>query len=174
VDCRWHGRSCQGKGINNNVVVRISVAGSPVTSPSHHLSSELKASSATNVLTTLLSPERQRCFQSNPETMSANRYCEPCDRFLRGEITITIQEKNQVTFEHHRDFQSFDTALRLQCAICSLAWTYAKSLPSMNHWIGMLGVYSFWPGERDLKFCSEGQERLYFSDSLSLEPCQGN
>jgi hypothetical protein len=113
------------------------------------------------------------CFRSIPDIMSTSRYCEPCSCFLRGEIVITFQTKSSVTFEHHRDFQSFDTALRLPCAICSLAWTYAKSPPSMDDWAELLGAYSFGSLERDLKFYSEGHDRPHVSDFLLLEPWQG-
>jgi hypothetical protein len=108
--------------------------------------------------------------------MSTSRYCEPCDRFLRGDLIITSQTETSVVFEHHRDFQSFNEALHLPCAICSLAWTYVRSQPSIDHWFGLSGVYSFAPSERDLKFRSEGHEGnegQYLSDLLSLEQWQG-
>jgi hypothetical protein len=101
-----------------------------------------------------------------------SRCCEPCDRFLRGEINIISQDKAWVSFEHHRDFQSFDTALRLPCAICSLAWTYAARRPSSDNWVELLGTYSCYSPSLvcTLYFHTERNEQLkYTSDYLTFE-----
>jgi hypothetical protein len=125
---------------------------------------------ATNAYVTFVSLRRQSCFWSTPDNMSENRYCEPCARFLRGEITITRQYTDVVTFEHHREFQSFDAALRMPCVICSLAWTYATNPPTMENWVGMLGTYCFGFPEPNLSFDTERVrgKKPYSSDILSL------
>jgi hypothetical protein len=111
--------------------------------------------------------------------MSESRYCEPCERFLRGDIII--KEKRirlviskqlifeDVVFEHHRSFQSIDAALRLPCTICSRAWKHAKYPSSESSWRRLLGFYGFFEFKRNLGFVSEGGHS-YESDRLALEP----
>jgi hypothetical protein len=62
-----------------------------------------------------------------------------------------------ITFDHHYDFESFHTAIQLPCAICSLAYTHAKNLPSELNWVKSLGYYYYSHGEQWLRFYPDSQ-----------------
>jgi hypothetical protein len=101
--------------------------------------------------------------------MSADLYCEPCRRLLRGELHVINQEEFYVEFDHHIDFRSFDTAMRLPCLICSFAYTHAKNYPSEVSWVKLLGCYQYisHDDKRTLSFFPCGGEE-YFPKSATL------
>jgi hypothetical protein len=107
--------------------------------------------------------------------MSANLYCEPCCRLLCGEVSLIDESECHITFNHHYDFESFHKAMRLPCAICSLAYTYARNSPSALSWVKSVGQYIYVRGrheERTLSFFPDGpySKGSYRSATLILKP----
>jgi hypothetical protein len=106
--------------------------------------------------------------------MSANMYCEPCRRLLRGQLHVIDQTNCHVKFDHHIDFESFDKAMRLPCSICGFAYTHAKNYPSDLNWVKLVGFYLYDSNddERLLYFYPDGgeEEDLARSAHLILKP----
>jgi hypothetical protein len=63
--------------------------------------------------------------------------------------------------------------MKLPCTICTLAWTSAWIFPSALSWEPLIGIYSFFDGERSLKFDAERPSQLSpRSADLFFEPWQ--
>jgi hypothetical protein len=83
-------------------------------------------------------------------------------------------DERSITFNHHHDFESFDTEMQLPCLICSLAYTRAKNFPSKLNWVKSLGYYYCYNGEQWLRFYPDSQSGwLKPSQDLALVPWSG-
>jgi hypothetical protein len=52
-----------------------------------------------------------------------NKFCEPCQAFLRGDRReIEIEGPDEYRFAHHDTAESFQSALKLPCVICVRLW----------------------------------------------------
>ena len=102
--------------------------------------------------------------------MAENLYCEPCRKFLCGEVSIVYHYEGKsmksVSFEHHDSFESFDKAMKLPCAICTKVWSTNTALPTVRNWKPLKGTYYSFNGGRVLFFCPVGTFEV---DAQSLE-----
>jgi hypothetical protein len=81
---------------------------------------------------------------------------------------------NEITFNHHYDFKSFDTAMQLPCAICSLAYSYVEHPPSALSWVRTLGYYHCHSDEKLLRFYPDSEDGwVKGSNNLVLIPWSG-
>jgi hypothetical protein len=106
--------------------------------------------------------------------MPDNLYCKPCRLLLCGELSVISHSENGVRFDHHDDYESFNTAMHLPCAICSLAYTYAKNSPCAVSWVKLVGYYHWRGDEPELRFYPDSQSLqdgwLKPSNDLVLKP----
>ena len=114
-----------------------------------------------------------RSPSSSVRTMSDNLYCEPCSRFLRGELRLLRTRewamKWAVAFEHHTDFESFENAMRLPCALCSLAHHHSDDTLDALDWTPLEVCYRYdhINNTRNMWF----RNAVYLSASLVIVPC---
>jgi hypothetical protein len=84
---------------------------------------------------------------------------------------VIRHSKKDITFNHHYDFKSFNTAMRLPCTICTLAYAHAKNPPSALSWVNSVGYYDCRGDEQQLRFYPDSQEGwLKASNILVLKP----
>jgi hypothetical protein len=102
--------------------------------------------------------------------MPDNLYCEPCRLLLRGELSVISHFENGVCFNHHDDYESFNTAMHLPCAICSLAYTYAKNSPCAVSWVKLVGYYHCWGDRKPLTLYADRQSAMYAEINMATLP----
>ena len=84
--------------------------------------------------------------------MLDNLYCEPCHGLLVGKVNIISERYDCINFKHHDTFESFNKALRLPCAICTLVYAYSGQMPTALGWKKLLGSYQYFGDEHRLYF----------------------
>lgn len=112
-------------------------------------------------------------YQETTQIMLDSLYCEPCYRFLRGDVVVIQDDKSSIVFEHHDDYGSLSNALNLPCTICSLAWQSDE--PSELHCArGVRGTYSYNPHSTGhvMRFTYRDND-LYGSDQVVFIPWHG-
>lgn len=68
--------------------------------------------------------------------------------------------RNDVFFEHHTTFESFEEALSLPCAICSFAYAHDAKPPTALDWTTLMGHYLCLDHGRQLYFYQHDDRRL--------------
>lgn len=106
--------------------------------------------------------------------MSEEHYCEPCRRFLVGDLLIHSDKEgpDHIVFDHHLDYGSFEKAMQLPCLICTSAWANQKRTVNENDWKKLVGCYGFNRnnGQRTLYFWADQHYNPMSSSHLFLEP----
>jgi hypothetical protein len=110
--------------------------------------------------------------------MSEEHYCEPCRRFLVGELLIlhsNYEDPYRIFFDHHLDYGSFEKAMQLPCLICTSAWANEKKSLNEIRWKKLVGCYHCdrHDGKGTLYFWADQNYRLILSYFIFFEPFSG-